>query len=169
MPKPGNATTWIMNQPFFSELNKDLQNEAGSFSFIWGIFELRVIGSLGKDPSASLGRAICGEYANSSSITKIDLNDEIHYFKKLFFNKDQSPTEVWQNACFRENDRCDEIKAILLNPESTFEQNAEALIRIVLRFRNNFFHGFKWAYALKGQINNFVYSSSVLVKLMPAA
>ncbi len=36
MPQLGEATTWIMKEPCFLDLSSQEQNEAGSFSFIWG-------------------------------------------------------------------------------------------------------------------------------------
>lgn len=168
MPQPGEATSWIMSEPGFLELTPQEKNEAGSFSFVWGMFELGVMHALGKAPSESLGRLTCREYAHSIFIPKANLNAEITYFKNLFFTEVGNPTEAWNNAYFRSADKSEEIKAILLKSQHVFEEDAEALIRIVVRFRNNFFHGLKWAYQLRGQLNNFVHASSVLIKLMPA-
>lgn len=168
MPYPGDATNWIRMQPFFSHLTPQEQNEAGSFSFIWGIFELRVMSVLQRLPTESINRISCRAYAMSPHIPRSDLSTEKTFFRDIFFSKDGSPKELWDNASFRATDHREEIQEILLNTQSTFEQDAEALIRIVARLRNNFFHGFKWAYKLKGQQENFAHASSVLIKVMPS-
>ncbi|WP_415451258.1 hypothetical protein [Acetobacter syzygii] len=169
MPKPGEATNWIMQQYAFKDLPRTEQNEAGSFSFIWGIFENRVMQVLDRNPEESLTKSVCRDYANSEHIPKTDVSAEINYFRNLFFTPTGDETDVWVNACFRKGDKSDEIKEILLSNSRTFEMEAEALLRVISRLRNNFFHGFKWAYNLKGQLNNFVFANSALVKLMPHA
>lgn len=141
----------------------------GRLALFGGIFELRVMRALQKAPSVSLGRITCREYASSTFMPKADLSAEILYFKSFFFSKDGNPTEVWNKACFRDADKSEEIKTILLKSQGTFEENAEALIRIIVQFKNDFFRDSKWAYYLKGQKNNFVDASSVLVKLIPEA
>tara|TARA_B100000614_G_scaffold111617_1_gene100153 strand:- start:1007 stop:1162 length:156 start_codon:yes stop_codon:yes gene_type:complete len=37
---------------------------------------------------------------------------------------------------------------------------------IVWRFRNNLFHGEKWAYQLQGQLSNFTHANAVLMRLL---
>ncbi|WP_299842726.1 hypothetical protein [uncultured Jannaschia sp.] len=167
MSKAGEATNWIQAQPYFSELSLQEAQEAGSFSFIWGIFELRVMEVLQKDKSVSLSKTVCQEYAASAYLPDCDLLGEKKYFKERFFDENGEPNKTWNGALFRPADKSEEIKDILLSENSTHEENAEALIRIVSRLRNNFFHGYKWAYNLKGQLHNFTQGSSVLIKLMP--
>lgn len=164
----GNAANWIKNQPMFSELSPAEQNEAGSFSFICTMFELNVMQALGKDPAiSSLGRATCREYAQSQHLPKNDLSVEKAYFRNRFFDADGQDKKTWDSALFRPSDSKEEIKEILLNYNAAAVEDAEALIRIVVRLRNNYFHGFKWAYKMKDQLENFVHANSVLVKVMP--
>ena len=167
MAKSGEATAWITQQPFFSELTTEEQNEAGSFSFIWGVYELRVMQVLGKEQTVSLTRSVIQEYTASVHIPSHNLSSEKKYFRDRFFDAHGNPNSTWQGAQFRNGDKAEEIKAILLRDDSSPAQDAEALIRIVARLRNNFFHGFKWAYNLKGQKENFANASSVLIKTMP--
>ena len=168
MPTAGDATNWIKQQPMFSELSSTEQNEAGSFTFICTIFELNVIQVLEKDSAnSSLGRLTCREYAQSHHLPENDLSAEKAYFRNHFFDRDGQDQSTWASALFRPSDHKDEIKEILLNTNTTAMEDAEALIRIVVRLRNNYFHGFKWAYNMKGQLDNFVHANSVLVKVMP--
>lgn len=164
----GNGANWIKKQPMFSELSPAEQNEAGSFSFICTIFELNVMQVLGKDPaSSSLGRGTCQEYAQSKYLPNNNLDAEKSYFRNRFFDTGGQDQPTWKSASFRANDNKEEIKSTLLNSNATAVEDAEALIRIVVRLRNNYFHGFKWAYRMKGQLDNFVHANSVLIKMMP--
>lgn len=168
MPVAGDATNWIEQQPMFSDLSPVEQNEAGSFSFICTIFERNVIQVLELDPEkASLRRQTCEEYARSQYLPECDLTVEKAYFRNRFFDADGNELDTWAGASFRDGDKADEVKAILLNPEASAVEDAEALVRIVVRLRNNYFHGFKWAYKMKGQMDNFVHANSVLMKVMP--
>ena len=40
------------------------------------------------------------------------------------------------------------------------------MLIIVWRFRNNLFHGEKWAYQLQGQLSNFTHANAVLMRLL---
>ena len=63
----------------------------------------------------------------------------------------------------RRNDHPDLIKRMLLGKvERPSELLAAALI-IVLRYRNNLFHGLKWAYGLRGQRQNFETAIALLI------
>jgi hypothetical protein len=167
MPAPGEAVNWIKGQPFFDQLSIAEQQEAGSFSFIWGIYELRVMKVLDKRKTESLSKGSCREYARSEHIPKVDLSAEKSYFRHRFFELDGNSKETWDNAEFRDNDRSEEIREVLLSNDASFEDDAEALLRVVTRLRNNYFHGIKWAYNLKGQLDNFTHANSVLIKTMP--
>ncbi|SHF21129.1 hypothetical protein SAMN05444339_104111 [Loktanella atrilutea] len=168
MAQTGEATKWIENQEFFNQLSMSEKQEAGSFSFIWGVFELQVMTILQKaQPYPSMSLSVARDYAVSQHLPDCDLSEEKAYFRAHFFESDGAERSTWPGASFREHDRADEIKDVLLNSSVDHSKDAEILIRVVYRFRNNFFHGYKWAYRLQGQAKNFANSSSVLIKLMP--
>ena len=37
---------------------------------------------------------------------------------------------------------------------------------VVYRIRNNLFHGMKWAYGMRGQLENFRHANAVLIKAL---
>jgi hypothetical protein len=39
-------------------------------------------------------------------------------------------------------------------------------LMIVWRLRNNLFHGSKWAYQIRGQLDNFTHANAVLMKVL---
>jgi hypothetical protein len=42
----------------------------------------------------------------------------------------------------------------------------DAALIIVLRYRNNLFHGIKWQYKLFGQLDNFETANAILMKTL---
>ncbi len=69
------------------------------------------------------------------------------YFEDLFFHDEKSYAQTLSTLCGSTNTHADCLSEFLL---------------IVYRFRNNFFHGTKWAYDLKGQRDNFEHASQLL-------
>ena len=53
---------------------------------------------------------------------------------------------------------------MLKNDAADTAEVAAALLIIVYRFRNNLFHGVKWAYEIRGQFENFSYANAVLMQ-----
>jgi hypothetical protein len=47
---------------------------------------------------------------------------------------------------------------------ATASEKLTALFIIVYRLRNNLFHGSKWAYSFKGQLENFTHAGTVLMR-----
>lgn len=167
MPQPSAAQSWLSEHFSMIDLPLAEAQEAGSFSFLWGLFEYRVMRLLGQDIDKPLTRTVIRDSANSDKIARVSLSAEKLYFKNHFFDVDNEPLNTWDGAQFRPGDRADEISELLLKEGSSFEEDAEVLIRLVLRLRNNLFHGIKWGYNMKGQKKNFETANSVLMKLMP--
>ncbi len=67
---------------------------------------------------------------------------------------------------FRENDRQELVKKVLLGDESTTAEKLAACLIIVFRYRNNYFHGIKWATEFRGQQENFERSSKLLADVL---
>jgi hypothetical protein len=55
---------------------------------------------------------------------------------------------------------------VLKEKETSIGALVSALLIIVLRYRNNFFHGIKWAYGLRDQLNNFNNANLLLMKMI---
>lgn len=168
MPRAREAAQWLMQQPIFQALSVDEKNEAGSFVFLWGIFEARVISYQYPGKSdISINKKVCVDYANARHSFVPDLREEKIYFRNLFFDESGNPTQVWNDASFQGSDYKEEIQSQLLDPRYDARKDMEILMRIVTRLRNNLFHGIKWASGMEGQMKNFVYGNSVMIKLMP--
>jgi hypothetical protein len=88
---------------------------------------------------------------------------ELAYFRNRYF-RDGAFTYHFDNLNIRGGDQPDLVQKVLsIGAAKRFEIAAATLI-IVYRFRNNLFHGEKWAYQLKGQLEIFTHANAVLMQ-----
>jgi len=66
----------------------------------------------------------------------------------------------------RDNDNPALVRAVLTGDDTGSVSQLIACLTIIYRFRNNFFHGIKWAYSLRDQLGNFTHSASLLEKYL---
>jgi hypothetical protein len=55
----------------------------------------------------------------------------------------------------RRNDKSALVRAVLNKENTNPADSVAALLIVVLRLRNNLFHGVKWAYEIREQLGNF--------------
>jgi len=66
----------------------------------------------------------------------------------------------------RQNDKPELVEAVLSGRENEPARSITVLLIIVYRLRNNLFHGHKWAYDLRGQLQNFTHANATLMKAL---
>ncbi|PHM39148.1 hypothetical protein Xmau_03053 [Xenorhabdus mauleonii] len=62
--------------------------------------------------------------------------------------------------------KADLVRSVLTKENDNPTDQLIVCLIIVFRFRNNFFHGLKWAYELRGQLGNFTHSIALLKKYL---
>ena len=153
----GKTLEWIRSiRPFRSLL---YQTEIFCFPFVWSLFEyeyrtndsasvgVRALQEIAKKQKAKLREdpfVSAWEHFQVRYVTADKING---HFDELFGNN-RSGKSIVKNT----------LESSCASPYS----KAEALLIIVYRLRNNFFHGTKIKYEFKDQYKNFYHANSVL-------
>ena len=61
------------------------------------------------------------------------------------------------------NDSPELVCAVLKGENTNHADVVAALLIVVLRLRNNLFHGVKWAYGIRNQLANFINANTTLM------
>jgi len=145
--------------PGFSDLDKEDKKEIMYFSLLWSFFESQVL-----ENSASAENII--EKVNAlQDIETFDISVFLKYFKGRYVENNETN---YKFTClnFRRKDKENLVKNVLLGKSTTKKDILSALLIIVYRFRNNLFHGLKWADQFRDQFSNFKTSNDLLMKYM---
>jgi hypothetical protein len=90
------------------------------------------------------------------------LEDALSYWQARYWS-DEGTTAAFEDLKFRANDHRPLVEAVLSGAEGHDPAKLKALLIIVLRLRNNLFHGHKWSHCFHGQQENFSHACSVLM------
>ncbi|MBG7622100.1 hypothetical protein I5R65_21720 [Herbaspirillum sp. AP02] len=148
-------------------LQESEKEAARSFSIYWGFFEGQVCGS-----SASPARMmVVAQYVIENDEYKPDLTkNTLAYFKHRYTGGEQQDAE-FRDLRFRNRERRYEelVHQVLRDDEASDELQLAACLLVILRYRNNLFHGMKWTKNLQGQEQNFVKSLDLMMYILPIA
>tara|TARA_E500000305_G_scaffold87087_1_gene73497 strand:+ start:391 stop:894 length:504 start_codon:yes stop_codon:yes gene_type:complete len=161
--KMTEAKEWLKKKSTeFRCLCADDLSAITDFFFLWSLFEFKILKT-----NANVA-FICAEVSAWEASKQIDatmFKDELAYFCHRYY-AEGSFTGSFNNLNFGKSDReCLVRDVISKNNEDPKDCLSAALI-IVYRYRNNLFHGGKWEYNLKGQLDNFRNANSILMKVM---
>jgi hypothetical protein len=92
-------------------------------------------------------------------------HDQFAYFVNRYVEAGAT-NYLFTQLHMRNNDNPALVKAVLLGENIKPSDQLIACLVIVYRFRNNFFHGLKWAYGLRNQLDNFTHASTLLAECM---
>jgi len=127
------------------------------FTLLWTLFEDQV---LENNASARKIKEII-ENLDSKVV------DDYWFQEQLIYFKDRYTEEGHMNYRFdhlhlRNNDNLELVRSVLVGDNLDLKDQLIACLTIVYRFRNNFFHGLKWAYKFQEQFDNFRHSENLL-------
>ena len=102
----------------------------------------------------------------TGSVQEGHFSDSLAHFRERY-TEDGAVNSQFEYLHFRPSDRRVLVEKVLLDHESTTtaEKLAACLI-IVFRYRNNYFHGIKWATEFRGQQKNFERSNKLLAHVL---
>ena len=157
---PMNALDWLAEQQDgFGNLPKTDQKEMMEFSLLWAYFEARLLAANASPKSiASLAAGI----ADAEKLQPESLIEPIAYWRARYVQEGEF-THHYHFLNLRPNDNIKVVNAVLLGQEDSPKALLICALTIVYRYRNNLFHGLKWAYGLQGQKGNFQVASRVLI------
>lgn len=143
----------------YERLTGDERKAISNFALIWALFEAQLL-----DEAASATKIVekSQEWVRCSGIDHELIEDHLNYFKNRYV-KDGGFGDRFNHLHLRRNDQEDLVKHVLLGTENAQESKLACCLIIILRFRNNYFHGIKWAYQFQEQQENFERSCWLLI------
>jgi hypothetical protein len=150
---------WLEHRvPGFAALTGGERRAIFEFAILWSVFEGRAL-----DARASATRIVEVVQAAEGS-GRLDLEPfqpHLEYFCARYFG-DGQPSPHFMHLNLRAGDRPELVVRVLKRDPASDAECVAALLIVVYRFRNNLFHGLKWAYELKDQQENFEHANVVL-------
>ena len=155
-----NTIDWLCkNAAGFTELPDPDRQAIMEFSLIWSFFEAK---ALNTRASAAAIQALVQKWVTSGRLTIEPFSPSLAYFRDRYF-QNAKLTEHFEGLALRDNDKAPLVTAVLSGENNDPASCVTALLIVVYRLRNNLFHGAKWAYGIKGQLNNFSNASLALI------
>lgn len=152
----------IKNLPGFSDLTHEEIQAISEFVLLWGYFESKLLNAQGSPRTIN---ALVEKLAASPLSERDQFSNELDYMKNRYF-VDGKPTHHFHHLHLRKNDFPELVEHVLSTESRSYGEELLTLLIIVLRFRNNLFHGIKWEYELSGQFENFQHANSILRKVL---
>ena len=146
--------------PGFDQLSEDERQTIYCFSMLWTVFEAQVLES--NASAAKIKKKTC-EWEKDGGLKVNWFNDTLVYFINRYIDKNTGDTnDKFARLKMRRSDNVPLVTSVLKKETSKRSEQLAACLIIVLRFRNNYFHGLKWTYEMEGQKENFDYSIQLM-------
>ena len=168
-----DVTAWLEENNYGYKCLSDNERQAiTGFSLLWGLFEAQMLGreAQARGQSVNARRIVkkCKTLCKPiGSVQEDHFSSSLAHFRERYTKKDGVVNSQFEYLHFRPSDRRGLVKKVLLDHESTTtaEKLAACLI-IVFRYRNNDFHGIKWATEFRDQQENFEESNKLLAYVL---
>ena len=156
-----SAFEWLQEHaPGMPQLTPDERAAISDFSIFWTLFESR---GLGNSASAERILQTTCSWRGSGTLTAQAFAPHLTYFRQRYF-RDGHETTHFAHLHLRGNDMIPLVRSVLRGQSEGLAEDSAVVLIVVYRFRNNLFHGIKWAYALQGQLDNFLHANAILIK-----
>lgn len=142
----------------YEHLSEDERKAISNFSLMWSLFEAQLF-----EENASSRKIIakCKEWEEAPGIDQKLINDHLAYFQVRYIENGKQNYR-YEHLHLRDNDMPDLILGVLKGEVDDISSKMACCLIIILRFRNNYFHGIKWAYQFADQKENFDRSCQLL-------
>jgi len=147
--------------PGVAHLSPEEHEALQRFTLLWTLFEAQVL------ESNASARKISEKVQNlEPDIIRGDwFAEHLDYFSDRYVDGNNT-NHRFENLHLRNNDKPDLVRDVLTGENADPASQLIGCLVIVYRFRNNFFHGIKWAYRLQDQLDNFTHSAFLLRKFL---
>lgn len=154
---------WLeKTQPGFEQLRAEERDAIRDFSLLWSLYEGTV---LEKSGSARAIVADVKSLKQGGRLTLDRIRQPIEHFLSRYFDG-ADLTYAYGMLHLRHNDRPDLVESVVRRQSQDEAEILSAILIIVLRLRNNLFHGEKWTYGIRDQLKNFQSANQVLMAVM---
>jgi hypothetical protein len=158
-----NPIKWLeINIPEFVNLPEADRQAIFHFSLLWSLFEAK---ALETSASANSIVSLVNKWNKDGNLESKAFENDLEYFRQRYFVEGE-PTHYFEGLHLRKNDRPELIRGVLRRENDNAVDCITALIIVVYRLRNNLFHGVKWAYGIRGQLDNFTHANEVIMNAL---
>jgi hypothetical protein len=149
----------------YSELGSSERQAIAHFALLWSFFEARLMNNRAAVPSIL---AKIEELRSRDVLIAEAFAGPLKYFKNRYY-RNESFTPLFEDLNFKKNGSRPLVESVLSGQASDAGSIVAALLLIVVRLRNNLFHGEKWAYGIREQETNFLNANQILMLVMDSA
>lgn len=154
---------WLLAKaPGFQALPEADRAAIFNFTFLWSLFEAQVMGNFAR---ADLIYAKVDGWRDAGTLYADRYAPELAYFRQRYF-ANGAFTNHFPHLHLRPADQPAVVQSVLDGSNNDPRDQLLTVVMIVWRFRNNLFHGEKWAYQLQGQLSNFTHANAVLMRIL---
>ncbi len=154
---------WLLAKaPGFHALPEADRAAIFTFTFLWSLFESQVMGNFAR---VDLICTKVDEWRDAGTLDADQYAPELNYFRQRYF-ANGAFTRHFPHLNLRPADKPAIVQSVLDGSNNDPRDRLLTVMIIVWRFRNNFFHGEKWAYQLSDQLSNFTHANAVLMRLL---
>jgi len=146
----------------YEHLSKEERKAISDFALVWSLFEAQLL-----DENGSSKKILekCKDWSANEGIDEITIDKHLSYFQNRYIENNETNNK-FEHLHFRKNDFPDLVKETLKGNTNDASSKLACCLIIILRFRNNYFHGIKWAYQFKDQQENFELSCALSTDCM---
>ena len=156
-----SATHWLEENAWgFRKLSGKERSAIMEFSLLWSLFEAKALNTHGNGDAIV---RVSERWQEEGLLTEQTFKRELTYFQNRYW-RDGDFTYHFHNLHLRPADKPDLVARVLRDEAAGLSEVAAAVLIIVYRFRNNLFHGLKWAYQIHGQLENFNNANATLMR-----
>lgn len=154
---------WLLEKaPGFQALPEADRAAIFHFTFLWTLFEAQVMGNFAR---ADLICTKVDEWRDAGTLDADQYAAELAYFRQRYF-ANGAFTHHFSHLHLRAADQPTIVRSVLDGTNNDPRDRLLTVLMIVWRFRNNLFHGEKWAYQLQDQLSTFAHANGVLMRLL---
>ena len=155
--------SWLEKlQPGFNKIGEEERSAIMDFSLLWSLYEGTILNTTGN------ARAIVNDVKTLKETGRLNLvlaRAPIEHFLSRYCNGNEL-THAFGMLNLRPSDYPDHVERVVREQSQDEPEILSAMLIIVLRLRNNLFHGMKWAYGIRDQFTNFQNANQILMAVM---
>lgn len=155
---------WLRRSvPGFNDLSAEERAAIRDFSLLWSLFEGTVLHT-----RANADRIVeaVSQLRDAGRLQLEPFDAPIGHFRARYFDGQNFTPAFDQHLHFRNGDNRPLAKAFVSGQTNDEAEIIAGLLIIVYRLRNNLFHGIKWAYGIRDQLDNFRHANESLMAVM---
>ncbi len=142
----------------YEELSEPERRAISNFAVIWTLFEAKL---LDENASALKIHEKAKEWIDNYGTDEHFIDTHLDYFRNRYVDGVELNYR-YGRLYLRKNDLAPLVTGVLLKQIDDPISKLTSCLIIILRYRNNYFHGIKWAYQFRDQQDNFETASSIL-------